>query len=170
MIARLIKWLFDDAKRWSVALAIWSATVPVGLTFFTNSYIATKNRTEDLRLAEISGFFDTARQFDVFVAAFAQAILAQKANVDDAGQKLLENLVRQYQEVAVIRNYLPGSGMRYLTAYEEALLRLRQVMPQTSSVQTMAIFWEATSDVLVARNQLESELRKAAGMVIAPTA
>lgn len=103
-----------------------------------------EERLDDIRISAVD--------FQTYTAAYVSAVLEERSQVSEAKQRLLDNIVEQDAKVQFMQPLLSDNEKEAANEYRRALLELSNLIPVSDDVLEMAPFWEATSDVLVARN------------------
>ena len=146
-----------DSRSYVIVTVLVAFLTSIGSTLITNK-IQNRNTLAD---REIAAFIDESRIFEPIVANFAQKILSGQYGSVDASQQLVGNLIRQSQLLDDAQAHLPSDKrtQELVSLYKDQLLKVRLIIPNTTSVTTMAEFWTDTSHLLVTRNRLVTALK-----------
>jgi len=161
------RWL-EAAKQPGTILAIsvsvvfstfLAPAIPIGY-----SYIVTARQEKE---AAFNRSYDRlSRETDAFVAfatTYALAI-ARDGNVDNkAEQRLYENIINQKIALDDVIKRVPESDRQAFVRYEKAVMALNETLSRSRSVETLKEFWERTSDLLVARQEMTRMLDQLRG-------
>ena len=93
-----------------------------------------------------------AVEFQTYAAAFVSAVLAKNADLEKHKRRLKENLNAQYATADVFTHPFDKETTKAAVEFQSRLQVMIKAVNQTQDVLTMKNFWEAASDLLVARN------------------
>lgn len=159
MARKVFKLIWQAAP--SIVSAIWvafiSAAVSGGFSLLVEPRVAEQARLAEARAEDIKDFETAVEEFTIKFGAFASAV-AEGAAAPEARQSLLDNLIQQYSRAGEISTHLPEEKRSLVAEYQEAVLKLRGMVPSTDKVTRMRPFWEAANDVLLAKDDLVAAL------------
>lgn len=152
---KLTSWLKSEkTPRWWLIIAV---LIPVlGLAGTQYFFWNLDQNHEKVKVLErkIDKLQNSSVDFQAFVAAYANAIMEQSDKIEEAHARLLENINRQDAQLRYLSQNLDSAEIKIAARqYHQALVNLSDVIPKSKSVLTMAEFWNAISDVLIARDE-----------------
>lgn len=95
-----------------------------------------------------------AMEFQTYAAAFVTAVLKKSADLQKHRQRLKDNINSQYAAADVFARSFNHETSQAVVEFQDRLDKMRIAVDQVQDVLTMRNFWEAASDLLVARNAL----------------
>jgi hypothetical protein len=127
-------------------------------------YLKSNHEARQKYVAErVVGFIETTHEFDALVPLFASKVMEAGKPDEAAKEKLIQNINRQYSEISDLAPLLKQKS-DVVQDYTKSLGRLNQELPKIQSVEDMGGYWQAVSDILVARRKLADELRQQASL------
>lgn len=141
----------------------WAATIVAsGLAIFVaplvDNYISDRFSAAERRETEVRRAVERLRSeadaFQVFATTFAMAIARDDRVDPQARERLTANLINQKIALDEAVARLPNSLHDRLREYEVSILAMNGALGRVTDVTTMREFWERTSDLLVARQEL----------------
>ena len=154
----------DRVPRWQiVAFGLFVLLVGWGQSeyYYQKSLSDSRVNTEQLRvenkLVEIQRH---SVDFQTFAGAFVSSVLDDAEDVEGRRAALIENILAQDAAVDVSFSLFDQETAGAVTQYRAALRHMRNAIDETSDVVSMTAFWDAASDLLVARNALLEQLER----------
>ncbi|MCY4653715.1 MAG: hypothetical protein OXC95_11195 [Dehalococcoidia bacterium] len=102
--------------------------------------------------------------FQVHAAAFVNAILDGEEDVKKERNRLMENIVNQNALIEDVKNVARDIEDGTIETYQERLSAMKKATENTKDVLSMRPFWEAASDLLVARDKMLRQLHLGVGL------
>lgn len=109
------------------------------------------NRLAEMRLA--------AMDFQTYAGAYVGAVL-EGGDINSNEKTLIESIMRQHTAVELSKGLYSQETVASAARYQAALAKFNSIVPKSSSVLEMAPFWEAASEVLLARDEFFRSLEK----------
>lgn len=146
----------DPSPRgWS----IFCAAVALILSVLINMHLQNAARVDQYRVQQIQVMFDSMVQFQTFASAFAAEMNEDGKVKTETRSKLVQNLNDQFGRIRIIQQSVRGVDDDALKAYREKVTKMVDAVNDTHDISSMRDFWSAASDLLVARNKLNQELK-----------
>lgn len=101
--------------------------------------------------------------FQTYAGAFVSSILDNAKDVDTRRAALVNNILAQDAAVDMSAAIFDEQTTVAVSEYRSALREMRAAVDQTTDVVSMALFWNAASNLLVARNNLLENLQRKIG-------
>jgi len=146
-----------DTPRWMMLLG---ALATVLMTTLISMHLQNASRIDEHRAENIRVLVDSMTQFQVFASAFASEMVENGNVAQSTKEKLVENLNDQYARLRTIEKIVNPDKVPALKEYRQAIVAMSETVSQTKDVKSMRLFWTKASDLLVARNSLNSQLQK----------
>ena len=96
--------------------------------------------------------------FQTLGAAYVSAVLDRREDVNDHLEELRENVVAQHAALGVYAGALDETTLESVERYRQELQKMSDELATPHTVLSLRGFWEAASDLLVARNEVIREL------------
>lgn len=148
-------WSEVDTPRWAIALG--SALTIVASVWLSYAF-SERSRVNADHAHEIQQLLDSARQFQVFVSAFATEMLTDKSVSTQTRSKLIENLNDQISRLESVDSLIPSSAKNAESQYRASILDMVRAVNKANDMMSMKDFWSAASKLLVSRNRLDQKL------------
>lgn len=125
-----------------------------------DNQISTEQQRIETRIQKIQRH---AIDFQTYAGAFVSSVL-DGGDVASARSTLIGNILSQDAAVDVSSRIFDEQTMLAVSSYREALRGMKDAIGQVDGVVSMGVFWEAASNLLVARNSLLDALEKQVGV------
>lgn len=119
--------------------------------------VAEERQRVEARIVEIER---QSIEFQTYAGAFVSAVLDQSRDIDSHRQRLVESIVAQDAAVDVSARLFDADTRQAVAEYRAALQQMNHALQSADDVLTLSAFWEAASDLLVARNSLLEQLAR----------
>lgn len=156
----------DHNPRWQIMLA---GGFVIFAAWAQNFYFYSQQISRENQLAEQQQVEDKSVEiqrhsieFQTYAGAFVSAILDQQDDVQVRRSLLNENILAQDAAVDVSSYVFDADTAVVVAKYRSALRQMNVAVSEAHDVLSMGPFWEAASDLLVARNELLDALEKQA--------
>jgi hypothetical protein len=140
-----------------VSLAVSGGVAPTMTALWSRHNAALQAHEEATRRA-VSAFVLEAQAFEPFVTNFVLDVSRNNKVDPTSYTRLADNVVSQQVALDALSLKVPSETREKIAKYEDALLALNSAMQKVHDVETMREFWERTSDLLVAREDLVRHL------------
>jgi hypothetical protein len=147
---------FAKKETWAatiVASALAIFVGPVVDNYVADHFDAAERRESEVRRA-VERLRSEADAFQVFATTYAMAVTRDNRVDAQARERLTTNLINQKIALDEVSAKMPEPVRRHLAEYERTLLAMNDALGRVSDVTSMREFWERTSDLLVARQEL----------------
>lgn len=163
MLGKLKDFLLSErSPLWLLVVSgIVSFVVSAGTqyAFYRHNIGVEEQRIEASRIsAELQALKSNSQDFQTFAGAFVSAVLDGDDDVDGRREALLANILSQDAAIDVAVGSFDPRSTNAAQSYRAALLNMKEAVDQVDDVISMGAFWEAASDLLLARNELISAL------------
>lgn len=138
---------------------MFCAVIALALSVLINVHLQNIARVDQYRVQQIQVMFDSMVQFQTFAAAFAAEMNEDGKVKTETRSKLVENLNDQFGRIRIIQQSVQGIDEYALESYRKKITKMVETVNDTKDTSSMREFWSAASDLLVARNKLNRELR-----------
>lgn len=149
---------------WATALMLaFAFGAREGISIWLSEDTVQVNRIaeEDRRAADyLSQLRVHSVDFQTHAASFAHGILDKVDDVEDRKIILRQNIVAQHAAASVIPDNLSEPAKVAAGNYRDRLTSMKDAMEQADDLMSLAPFWKAASDLLVARDVFFRELQR----------
>ena len=147
---------------WATALMLalaFGAREGVSILFADDPVEVNRIAEEDRRTASyLSQLRTHSIEFQTHAASFAHGILDKAGDIEGRKSILRQNIVAQHAAAGVIPGNLSEAAKAAASSYRERLASMKEAMEQADDLMSLALFWKAASDLLVARDAFLREL------------
>ena len=119
------------------------------------------NRTveEDRRIGEqLLSMREQVEELHIHLASFAHGVMDKAPDIEERRQRLQDTLIVQDAAASTIVGDRDGPATLAATAYRASLRNMKTEVEGVTDFMSLADFWKAASDLLVARNEFLREL------------
>lgn len=119
-------------------------------------------RQDEIRQVQLARKMQEIRSQSIdvqtYAGLYATAVLERTEDVDVHRRTLRSALVTQFAVLETYLGVLDGGARASVEKYREELLAMEGILRSSHDVLSLVGFWEAMSDLLVARNEMLEEL------------
>ena len=156
---------FLTSKHKTRGWVLLGGALVLGLGFFADWWLFAETRAyrqealqQQLIARNIQEIRSYSIDFQTLGAAYVAAVMDDGENVNEHLEELRENVVTQYAALDVYAGMLDEKTLVAVERYRQELQEMGDELTVAHSVLSLRSFWEAASDLLVARNEVIREL------------
>lgn len=148
----------EHVPRWqviAVGVIAFLASFGVNEHYYQRALNDDRAQAEQARVQ--STLLDLQRHsidFQTFAGAFVSKVLEDSEDIEEARDALVANILAQDAAVDLSLISLGGDARPAIMAYRQALREMIVAIETVSDIDSMGQFWQAATNLLVARNAL----------------